>query len=154
MSSELEKIAESKERRRHLKERIDAWRALGYNVSGIENSLNVSLEEAEANISLFANKIERLWLIWENLRDMDTTGFEIEAEAIESELLDPGKLSEVERRFSELKERIERRRRELDLPLEGFEFDNFVLGQSNFVAGSICREIAEFPSQRYNPLLL
>lgn len=101
-----------KRRRAELRKRMEEWRSQGYDVSTLEGVIEGDIETAKKEFLIFKIKVQKLKELEEELRSIDTSGFEEEARAIEAMLKDTERVGEARDRLSELELNIGKRRAE------------------------------------------
>jgi hypothetical protein len=111
----LRRQQEEKHRRSSLMERTADWNARGYDVTGIEKALAGSLEDGEQSARAFEEAVAQMRMTEEELRGLDTRGFEKERAHIEDLLKRPDNMHEVEEAMLHLRVRIEKGKRETEL---------------------------------------
>jgi DNA repair exonuclease SbcCD ATPase subunit len=102
--------------RKDIEERIAAWRGQGYDVSSLEALVGKDLEALRKALLVFRVRVERLKELEEEIRAMDTQGFENRVKGIMAIIKDVDNVQEVANAVAELqlamrKRRFEDRRR-------------------------------------------
>jgi hypothetical protein len=104
---------EVKQETEELKAKIETWKEEGYDVSQLENLIGENLELARKEFVVFRVRAERLKAFEEDLKLLDTRGFEEEAERIRGNLKSVDKIDEIERAISDLTMAIQRQKAEI-----------------------------------------
>ena len=92
-----------------LRKKMEDWREQGYDVSRLEKLLGKDIEAVTKEFLMFKIRIQKLRELEEELRSLDTGGFEDERSQIEKDLRNIDRLGEVRDRLSELELKIGRR---------------------------------------------
>lgn len=106
---------EEERRTASLRERFERWNAGGYAVGTLEEALAGGVEAAYERARLLEESIVQLGAAEEELRGLDTHGFEKERADIEGLLKRPDKVQQVEEAMLQLRVKIEKGRREKEL---------------------------------------
>jgi hypothetical protein len=105
-------VAERARQRKKLEEirkKMEDWREQGYEVSRLERLMGQDVETVTKEFLMFKIRLQKLHELEEELRSLDTGGFESERSAIERNLRNIDKLGEIRDRLSELELNIGKR---------------------------------------------
>jgi hypothetical protein len=106
---------EHERRQKSLQEKMAGWKGQGYNMEAIEKAFSAGVEAGEESIRQFEEWLARLRSAQEELKGMDASGFETEKASIEELVRRPDKVHEAEDAILQLRVRIEKRKRNLEL---------------------------------------
>ncbi|MEM4729540.1 MAG: DUF835 domain-containing protein [Thermoplasmata archaeon] len=98
--------------RRPLEEKLAGWRQKGFSTEALERALEAGREEALKAFEQFEASVARAEAIERELRAMDLTGLEAEADRVRAKLRNPATVKEAEDEFLVLQISLERRRKE------------------------------------------
>jgi hypothetical protein len=94
-----------------LREKVAAWKKEGYATGPLEAALEKGAEAAEAEMAVFEEGLARLGALAEELRGLETPGFEEDRKKIEGMLHDPARAQEAEDALIHLRIRAEKARK-------------------------------------------
>lgn len=97
-----------------LEARLKVWKGEGMEVRDLEAALAGDLDTARAAFAAYEENVKKIGLLREILRGLDTKGFEAKVTMIEEKLRDPRKHLAAEADVEELREAIEKARREAE----------------------------------------
>ncbi len=155
--------------RNKYQEKLILCRGRGYKTGKLEDLVaNGDLQTLRREFAIFARSLQELLKLKKKLDSMNTESFEEEVKAIRVKLFDPEALSEVKGEIASLEAKIDLLRQRDDELVEILEdspgigeevagkytFSNFLIDGENCLAYSASREVAEAPTQRYNPLYI
>jgi len=100
--------------REDLEARLKTWKGEGLEVRDLEAALAGDLDTARAAFAAYEENVKKIGLLREILRGLDTKGFEAKVTMIEEKLRDPRKHLAAEADVEELREAIEKARREAE----------------------------------------
>jgi len=93
-----------------LEEKIAAWKERGYDVSGLEALVGKDMESLRKAMLVFRVRVERLKELEDEVRAMDTKGFEAQVKGILAITKDVDSVQEVTNAVTELQQAIRKRR--------------------------------------------
>jgi len=155
--------------RNKYQEKLILCRVRGYKTKKLEDLVaNGDLQTLRREFAIFTRSLQELLKLKKKLDSMNTESFEEEVKAIRVKLFDPEALSEVKREIASLEAKIDLLRQRDDELIEilddspeigegvalKYTFSNFLIDGENCLAYSASREVAEAPTQRYNPLYI
>ncbi|HLE46513.1 MAG TPA: DnaA/Hda family protein [Thermoplasmata archaeon] len=100
--------------REDLEARLKTWKEEGLEVRDLRAALAGDLDTARAAFAAYEENVKKIGLLREILRGLDTKGFEAKVTMIEEKLRDPRKHLAAEADVEELREAIEKARREAE----------------------------------------
>ncbi len=100
---------EDQARRQELMEEMEDLRGEGYNVSRLEKALDGDVSEMMDHFNAFMDDIDALIFLKDEFEELDTEGFEQEAESISSRLKDPDAVQDLTAEVGFLKTKISER---------------------------------------------
>ena len=95
-----------------LEEKLRKWNEGGFNVQSLDGPLKGDREEAMKAFQDFETFTNRATAIQDELRSMDTAGFQKEADSIRGKALEPSKAKEAEDELLALQVTLERRKKD------------------------------------------
>jgi hypothetical protein len=98
--------AEDNRRKQKARERIDAWKSQGLNVTSLESALSISMEAFRKELGSFSQKVEKVKGLRAELEGIDAKGFEDDVQAITRKLADTELAEEAEQDIKALRTKI------------------------------------------------
>ncbi len=90
-----------------LKKELEEWRSGGLVVHSLEESFEISLEEAEIAFSDFRDNIKKVDFFKDTLEGMDTIGHNSDVKMLEALFKNPMKITAIEAAMEDLRDKIE-----------------------------------------------
>jgi chromosomal replication initiator protein DnaA len=129
MISELEtKLAEIEKQREDVTSKMNEWKEQGYVVTKLEEIIDGDMGPIINVFTDLTDQINKLQQLQEKLEDINFKGYEDEAEAIKSKLMNPDLAAEAEQELTALDEKISainERRGEIKVSLETWAGEGF-----------------------------
>jgi hypothetical protein len=112
VQEEREQHARDEARRSALRQRLEGWRARGYDVSRLAKAVEGDVPAAEKALADFESGVRRLSEVQLKLNSLDIMGFPDEVMALRRKLNEPESVGEAERLVEELAQKIKARKEE------------------------------------------